>query len=81
MVDLGIAGVDNAKIIRRITPFPKRTPLRVTNIFLGCLLIGVIAALLAWKVKSMKIRIVIGIVVAVVLAAALLTALVLGGDK
>lgn len=53
----------------------------MTTILLGCFLIGVIAALLAWKIESVKIRIVIGIGVAVVLATAFLLALVLGGDS
>ena len=53
----------------------------MTKILLGCLVVGVIAALLAWKVKSVKVRIIIGIVVAVVLAGAFLLALVLGGDQ
>lgn len=53
----------------------------MTKILLGCLVIGVIAALLAWKVESVKIRIAIGVGVAVVLAAAFLLALILGGDR
>ena len=46
----------------------------------GCLLIGVIVALLAWKIESVKVRIIIAVVVAVALAAAFLLALILGGD-
>lgn len=46
-----------------------------------CLAVGVIAALLAWKIESVKIRVAIGIGVAVLLAAAFLLALVLGGDS
>lgn len=53
----------------------------MTKILLGCLVVGVVVALLAWKVESVKIRIAIGIGVAVVLAAAFLLALVLGGDS
>ena len=52
----------------------------MTNILLACLLIGVIAALLAWKVESMKVRIIIGIAVVLVLAGAFLLALIIGGD-
>lgn len=53
----------------------------MTKILIGCLVIGVIAALLAWKTESVKVRIIIGIGVAVVLAVAFLLALILGGDS
>lgn len=53
----------------------------MTKILIGCLVIGAIAALLAWKTESVKVRIIIGIGVAVVLAVAFLLALILGGDS
>lgn len=53
----------------------------MTNILLGCLLIGAIAVLAAWKVKSIRMRIAIGVGLAVLLVAGFLLALVLGGDS
>ena len=52
----------------------------MTKILLGCFVIGVIVALLAWKVESVKVRIIIAVVVTVALAGAFLLALILGGD-
>ncbi len=53
----------------------------MTKILLVCLLLGVVATLLAWKIEDVKIRIIIGIFVAMVFAVAFLLALILGGDN